>query len=145
MVELIKDLIGLHDFIDFLLFLFNLNALVHDEVLVIRQIFNRLGCLHDFVLHEAESGSQLNSAVLGNSGNQLGVLLTNHLVFERVSGTNLLAVDEEHADLDLHWDALKEFLLILHLPEDVVANLLRSGSSLTLTLFSELSHVLVGV
>ena len=140
MVELIEDLICLHYF---LLFLFNLNAPVHDEVLVIRQIFNRLGCLHDLVLHEAESGNQLDGAVLGNSGDQLDVLLTDHLVFERVSGTNLLAVDEEHADLDLHWDARKEFLLILHLLEDVVANLLRSGSSLTL--FSELSHVLVGV
>ena len=55
-VELIKDVVSLHDLVNFFLFLLDFSTLISDEVLSVGQIFNSLGDLQDLVFHEAEIG-----------------------------------------------------------------------------------------
>ena len=138
MVEVIEDAVDVHDLIDFLLFLLNLDTLVSDELLGVGQVLNGLGSLHDFVLHEAERSSQLDGVVLGNLSNQLDVLLSDLLVLALVGIADVLAVDEEHGDLDLVRNAVKQVLLKLMLLHDIVADHLGSRSRLALLFLREL-------
>ena len=105
-VELVENLVNVHDLIDLLLLLLDLDTLLIDIVLGVGQVFNRLRRLHDLVLHEAETGRELDGIILRNLGNQLDLFLTDLLVLSGVSSPNILAVDEEHADLNLDGDAL---------------------------------------
>jgi len=106
-VELIKDVVSLHDLVDLFLFLLDFSTLITYEVLSVGQIFNSLGSLQNFVFHEAEVGRKLVSVILCNRCDKFDVFLTNLLILSGIGGSNILAVYEEHAYLNLRWDTLE--------------------------------------
>ena len=144
-VEFVEDLVDIHDLINLFLFPLDLNTLFHNEVFSVSQLLNCLGSLHDFVLDELEGIRELDSVFLCDLSNKSNLLFTDLLILCSVSSPNILAVDEEHANLDLHWDALQEPVLILDLLEDILADLSGSRRGLALTLLSELGHIFVRV
>ena len=144
-VEFVKNFVDIHDLIDIFLFLLDLSTLLIDVVFGVGKVLNSLRSFHHLVFHEAERGRKLDGVIFGDRGNQLDLFLTDLLILGGVGSPNIFAVDEEHADLDLDGDALKELVFVLDLLEDVAADLLRGSGGLALTLFGEFGDILVGV
>jgi len=144
-VELVEDFVSLHNLVDFFLFLLDFDALVRDELFGVCKVFDCFGRLEDLVLHVAKGGRQLLSVVLSNRRDQLDVFLADLGVLALVGVADVLAVDEEHGNLDLVGDSGKKLFLVLELFVDIVTDQSGGGWELALALLDELGNILVRV